>query len=222
MSDVTVEAEAAIFTVALKGDAGSIEVNASDFSDAVYKAVFQAGLDAIFAKANGATKALAGITKLEGAELEKRKAEVLECATKTHDQLKSGIVPGARKAKTSGAVNTEAMRLAKGMVRDLIRSSGQKVGAYSAKELTAAAKVVLERNPHLVALAEKNLAERATEAKGSKALNLEGLFGSKALSEDVKAKPKAPPKRKEKGAPLSATQAGKAAPRQKPGSATAH
>ena len=181
-------------------------------------------MEAFANKANGATKALAGITKLEGKELVERQKEVLEAAEKTFQQLMDGIVPGAKKAKASGAVQTEAMRLAKNMVKDLIRNSGQKIGAYSAKELTAAAKVVLERNPHLTSLAEKNLAERVTEAKGSKALNLEGLFGEKAKSDEVKAKPKVAPKRKEKGekAPLSAKQAGMVAPKQKPTGATAH
>ncbi len=213
-----------IASIALKGEAGAIEINFSALPDATYQALLIAGAEAFLNKANGAAKSLAGITKLEGTELETRKKEVLEAAQKTHQQLVDGIVPGAKKAKASGAVSTEAMRLAKAMVKDLIRNSGQKIGAYSAKELTAAAKVVLERNPHLTQLAEKNLAERASDAKGSKALDLKGLFGAKADSDEVKAKPKAPPKRKEKGekAPLSAKQAGMAAPRQKPGGATAH
>src|SRR6202035_3347651 len=182
MTDVTVEtgvemsadelAASKIFEVKLKGYAGSVTINTDDLGNDVYRAIFQLGLDALYAKANGATKALAGITKLEGKALEDRKAEVKKAADKTTEQLVSGIIPGAKAPKASGAVNTEALRLAKNMVRDLIKSSGQKVGAYSAKELTAAAKVVFERNPHLVKLAEKNLAERATEAKGSKALDL--------------------------------------------------
>jgi hypothetical protein len=233
MTDLTVETgEAAqasageTFVIALKGDSGQIEINTAIHlaDDNVYKAVMQAGLEAIFGKANGAAKILAGITKLEGTELEKRKQEVREAAAKTLDQLTQGIIPGAKRAKASGAEATEAMRLAKNMVKDLIRNSGQKIGAYTAKELTAAAKVVLERNPHLMDLAKKNLAERATEAKGTKALDLSGLFGSKATSDEVKAKPKVAPTRKPKGdkAPLSAKQAGMAAPRQKPSQATAH
>lgn len=230
MTDVTVEpsepvAVAADFiaTVSLKGDAGDIQVNVSALDDNVYKAVIQAGLDAIFAKANGAAKILAGITKLEGTELDKRKTEVREAAAKTLDQLTQGIIPGAKRAKTSGAEATEAMRLAKNMVKDLIRNSGQKIGAYSAKELTAAAKVVLERNPSLLDLAKKNLADRAVEAKGTKALDLTGLFGTKATSDEVKAKPKVAPTRKKKGDPISAKQAGMAAPRAKPGTGqTAH
>ena len=212
-----------IANIVLKGEAGSIEINFSALPDITYQALLVAGAEAFLNKANGAAKSLAGITKLEGPELEARKKEVLEAAEKTASQLREGIVPGAKKAKSSGAVSTEAMRLAKNMVKDLIRNSGQKIGAYTAKELTAAAKVVLERNPALIQLAEKNLSERATEAKGSKALDLKGLFGAKADSEEVKAKPKVAPKRKKgEGAPLSAKQAGMAAPRQKPGTATAH
>ena len=228
MTDTTVELEEKadfISSIALKGNAGEVEINFSQLPDATYQAILIAGAQAFLNQANGAAKKLAGITKLEGKELEDRKAEVRKAAEQTVQQLQDGIIPGARKAKSSGAVNTEALRLAKNMVRDLIKSSGQKVGAYTAKELTAAAKVVLERNPHLIALAEKNLAERATEAKGSKALDLKGLFGAKAESEEVKAKPKVAPKRKGAAdkAPLSAKQAGMAAPRQKPGAgATAH
>lgn len=229
MTDVTVEGGSPVPTdfiasIALKGDAGAVEINFSALPDVTYQAMLIAGAEAFLNKANGAAKALAGITKLEGKELEARQKEVREAAEKTVQQLQDGIIPGAKKAKTSGAEATEAMRLAKNMVKDLIRNSGQKIGAYSAKELTAAAKVVLERNPHLLELAKKNLAERATEAKGSKALDLKGLFGAKAESDEVKAKPKVVPKRKEKGekAPLSAKQAGLVAPKQKPSSATAH
>jgi len=230
MTDVTVETSGAeapadfIAQIALKGEAGAIEINFTALPDQTYQALLIAGAEAFLNKANGAAKCLAGITKLEGKELEDRKKEVLKAAEQTAQQLREGIVPGAKKAKASGAVSTEAMRLAKNMVKDLIRNSGQKIGAYSAKELTAAAKTVLERNPALIQLAEKNLAERATEAKGTSALNLKGLFGAKADSDEVKAKPKAPPKRKGTGdkAPLSAKQAGMAAPRQKPSGATAH
>ncbi len=213
------------FNPVIKATVAGIEFNLGaslDLSDGILEAILIEGFTSLAKKANGAVKALAGITKLKGEELEDRKKVIMEAVEKTIQQLKDGIVPGRKVARASGAVNVEAMRLAKAMVKDLIRNSGQKIGAYSAKEQTAAAKVVLERNPHLMQLAEKNLSERASDAKGSKALDLKGLFGAKADSEEVKAKPKAPPKRKEKGTPISAKQAGMAAPRQKPGSATAH
>src|SRR6266702_3349299 len=167
MTDVTVEQGAEtpapdfIASIALKGEAGSIEINFSALPDQTYQALLIAGAEAFLNKANGAAKSLAGITKLEGKELEDRKKAVLAAAEQTASQLREGIVPGAKKAKASGAVSTEAIRLAKNMVKDLIRNSGQKIGAYSPKELTAAAKTVLERNPALIQLAEKNLAEYA-------------------------------------------------------------
>jgi hypothetical protein len=226
---VTVESEPEfdprkIYKIVLKGEAGELTINSDEITDDnTYRAIFQLGLDTLCAKANGAAKSLAGITKLEGKELEDRKAEVLKAAEKTLAQLRDGIVPGAKKAKASGAEQTEAMRLAKNMFKDLIRSSGQKVGAYSAKEHTAAAKIILERNPHLMELARKNLAERVSEAKGTKGLDLFALVGDKANSDEVKAKPKVPPKKKGDKAPLSAKQAGMAAPRQKPAAGhTAH
>ena len=224
INELTADAETAVpntvFEVPLKGGCGTFTIETGSLSDEVMQAVFLAGLTHFFNSANGATKALAGITKLEGAELEARKAEVHKACQKTKEQLEAGQVPGkAKVAKASGAVQTEAMRLAKNIIKDLIKSNGQKVGAYKPKEITEAAKIYLERNrATIIKLAEKNLAERAEEAKGTKGLDLKGLFGAKADSEEVKAKPKVAPKRKAKGEgePLSAAQAGKAAPRAKP------
>lgn len=234
MTDVTVNeaAEAAprqdiVVTITLPGDV-QITVNCSQLEDSPYVAILAAGCEAILRKANGMAKLLAGITKLGGQALEERVAKITEAANKTHEQLKAGQVPTARAkaVKTSGAEQVEAMRLAKNMLKDLIKASGQKVGAYSAKEQTAAAKAILERTPKLYELARKNLADRAAEAQGVDALNLKALFGAKADSEEVKAKPKAPPKKAKKGEEkptLSAKQAGMVAPRQKPGThATQH
>lgn len=215
------------FTIALKGDAGNITINtAIDLADDnVYKAVMQAGLEAIFNKANGMAKIIAGVTKLEGAELEKRKAEIIEAAGKTKDQLTAGVVPGAKRVKTSGAEGTEALRIAKNIIKDLLRNQGLKQSAFTAKQLTEAAKAVLAKQPHIMDLARKNLAERATEAQGTKQLDLSTLLGDKVNDPASKAKPKVAPTRKgtKKGDPISAKQAGMAAPRAKPGTGqTAH
>ena len=221
---VVEQAPSTIFQVALKGDCGTIEVDASRFNDEVYKAIFTAGLEAIINKV-GMSKLMPGITKLEGEERTKRTEDIRKVAEKTVEAMYAGSVKGATKAKkASGAVETEALRLAKNMAKDVIRANGQKVGAYSAKEITAFAKVVLDRNrASLVAAAEKNLEERAGAASSLKMPGLTEIFGEKATSEAVKAKPRVPPKRKEKAdkAPLSAAQAGKVAPRQKPAH-TAH
>jgi hypothetical protein len=221
MTDVSEsEATPRNFTVTLKGGCGTIEVNASQFSDEVYEAVFLAGLESIINK-QGMSKLLPGITKLEGEEKEQRTQEVRETAEKTVQAMYAGSIKGAVKTKkASSAVETEALRLAKNMAKDIIRDNGQKVGAYSAKEHTVFAKAVLERNrASLIATAEKNLKERSEGAKALTMPTLKEVFGAKADSEEVKAKPKVTPKRKGKDevkAPLSAAQAGKVTPRQKP------
>jgi hypothetical protein len=227
MTELQVEgaAPSPIFTVTLKGDCGTMEIDASKFTDEVYRAIFTEGLNAIVNKV-GMSKIMPGITKLEGEDRVKRTAEVREVAEKTVKALYAGSIKGATKAKkSSGAVETEALRLAKNMAKDVIRANGQKVGAYSAKEQTSFAKVILERNrASLIAAAEKNLLERAGAAESLKMPGLEEIFGAKATSEEVKAKPKVPPKRKagEDKAPISAAQASKVAPRKKPGQPAHH
>jgi hypothetical protein len=226
MTDVTVEQDEGdvVIEFSLKGDSGQRKVNWSQLSDEVKIKLAQLALETITAKANGAVKAIAGVTKLEGKALEDRQAEIRKAADATIKQLEDGVYPGAKKVKVSGAVQTEALRIIKNVVKDQVRSSGQKVGAYTAKEYTAAAKAIFEQqSARYLALAQKALDERAADAKGQTSKSLVDLFGEKANSEEVKAKPKVAPKRKEKGAPLSAKQAGMAAPRQKPGTQhTAH
>src|ERR1700757_851307 len=171
MTDVSEgEATARMFVVTLKGDCGTIEVNASQFSDEVYEAVFLAGLESIINK-QGMSKLLPGITKLEGEEKAKRTQEVRDQAEKTVQAMYAGSVKGAVKTKkASNAVETEALRLAKNIAKVIIRANGQKINAYSAKEQTQFAKVILERNrASLIATAEKNLEERT---EGAKALQM--------------------------------------------------
>lgn len=210
--------------IALKGDCGSVQVRVGDLPDEMYKLVMAEGLKAVI-NSVGMSKIMPGVTKLEGKAKEERVAAILAQAQENVEALYKGTInKKGRKAKASGAVQTEAMRLAKMLVKDHIRNSGQKIGAYTAKEITAAAKTVLEGNPRLIQQAEANLAERAQEAKKTGGLDLVGLFGDKAKSDAVKAKPKTPPKPKAKGekAPLSAKQASLVAPRQKPAHTTAH
>ena len=216
-----------IETIQLKGDCGSVEVRVGDLPDDVYKAVMAEGLKSII-NSVGMSKIMPGVTKLEGKAKEERVAAILKQAAENVEALYKGTInKKGRKAKTSGAEHTEAMRLAKMLVKDHIREKGQKIGAYTAKEITEAAKKVLEGNPRLLEQAKANLAKRAEEAKSTGGLDLVGLFGEKAKSDEVKAKPKVPPKpRAKKGEakePISAKQASMVAPRQKPtAGATAH
>ncbi len=201
MTDVTVEqnetgnAEEVFktFVIPLKGGCGHVTLEDADAVPLeMYRYIFQQGLEAIV-NSVGMSKLLPGITKLEGTDAEKAKDAVRKQArANVQDLLKGQIkLKGARSAvKVDGAVQTEALRMAKEMVKDLIRANNQKIGAYKASEITASAKIVLEANPDLIKKAEANLAERAGAAKTTKALDLKAMFGAKAESEEVKAKPK--------------------------------
>lgn len=220
MSDTTVEqgtteAVSKILTIEVRAKCGTVDIDPEKIGNEMYEYIFKAGLDAVINKV-GMSKIATGITKLSGAEADKAKAAVLKQAQENVEAIYAGTLKGARaKSKVSGAVQTEAMRLAKAQVKQLLRDNGYKIGAFDAKELTAYAKSVLEANPDLLKKAEANLAERA--AMPVKGINLSTLLGAHAGDESMKAKPKVPPKPKAKGQTLSAKQAGLVAPRAKPG-----
>jgi len=220
----TTEAASVILKIKLKGGVGEVEVDASKIVDMdVYQYIFQVGLETIINKV-GMSKIAAGITKVSEADKPKRTAEIVEQAQKTVQAMYDGNLKGAKAtSKRTGAVQTEAMRLAKALVKDTLRSNGYKISAFNAKELTAFAKDVLAGNADLYKRAEENLKARAElPVKG---LNVATMLGERAGDEALKAKPKVPPKAKAKdGAKevLSAAQAGKVQPRAKPAGATAH
>lgn len=116
---------------------------------------------------------------------------------------------GKTKAKGAGALNTEAMRLAKNLVKDAMKAKKIKISTVKAADITAAAKVVLEgeQGPAILEMAKQNLAEReATKLT---------VDISTLVVADPKLVAKAEAEKKSK--PLSAKQAGKTAPRAKKG-----
>lgn len=223
MTDAVASEASVTLKIKLKGGVGEVEVDSAKIVDMdVYQYIFQVGLETIINKI-GMSKIAAGITKATGEDLAKRKSEIVEQAQKTIQAMYDGDLKGAKAtSKRTGAVQTEAMRLAKALVKDTLRSNGYKISAFDAKELTAFAKEVLAGNPDLYKRAEENLKQRAElPVKG---LNVAAMLGERSSDETLKAKPKVPPKPKGKAkdAVLSAAQAGKVAPRQKPAGATAH
>ncbi len=210
--------------VKLKGGVGTVVVDPDMILDLeIFRYIFAVGLETIVNKV-GMSKIAVGITKAEGEDKVRRTAEIVEQAQRTVQAMYDGNLKGAKAtSKRTGATQTEAMRLAKALVKDTLRSNGYKISAFDAKELTAFAKEVLSGNPDLYKRAEENLKARAELP--IKGLNVAAMLGDKAGDESLKAKPKVPPKPRAKGeakATLSATQAGKVAPRQKPVGATAH
>src|SRR3546814_3687824 len=76
------------------------------------------------------------------------------------------ITGAAKVKKASGAVMTEAMRLARNLVKDAMKANKIKISTVKASEITKAAKALIEADASILATAESNLkAREATPMK---------------------------------------------------------
>lgn len=197
MTDASAEGTSGvILKISLKGG-GEVEVDTGKITNMdTYQEIFVEGLKSMINRI-GMSKIASGITKLDGAEKDKALAAIADQAQKTVQAIYDGNIKSAKGGtKRSGAVQTEAMRLAKALVKDTLRKNGYKIGAFDAKEITAFAKDVLADNASIYTKAEENLASRA--AMPVKGLSVASMLGEKANDETLKAKPKVPPKPKAK------------------------
>lgn len=82
----------------------------------------------------------------EGPEREKASKAAMEIAEANMANLRKGEIRKAAgaKSKISGAVKTEAMRMARALIKDALRADGKKVSLIPAKEITALAHEYLE------------------------------------------------------------------------------
>lgn len=200
------EAPSSMMSFALKNGAGEVEVDTSKLPDAVYREALMQGLKAI------AERAMSKITKTEYPDEAERRAAIKAKAEKNIQDMYTGdvkITGVAKVKKVSGAVMTEAMRLARNLVKDAIKANSIKISHVKASEITSAAKALLEQDPSILVTAEANLAAR--EASPAK-IDIKSLIKvDPALV--AKAEKKAAEAKAAK--PLSAKQAGKVAPRAK-------
>lgn len=154
---------------------------------------------------NARMSKLAAPSKLEGEAYEANKEAALEKAQENLAALREGkLVKKAAGAKAAGvdrAVMTEAVRLAKDVVKNEIRKAGMKISHVPAKDITAAAKVQVDSNPQFIIDAKAALAERA---KISSVVDIKSI-----ISESPKLIAEAEAKKAERKAQLSAKQAGK-------------
>lgn len=193
----------------------SVDIDFNALPDDVYKEMLYLGAKE-YINSVKMSKIGAGLTKLSGTELEKAQAAVVAQAKANAEAMATGKdfkFHGEAKGatKVSGAVQTEAMRLAKNIVKDLMKKAGLKISHTPASEITAAAKEVLRQMPDLIATAEANLKARAeTPVKG---IDIKSLVHADPA---LVAKADAAKAAKKKDAPLSAKQAGLVAPKQKP------
>ena len=170
------------------------------FSTDVYAEIITQGLKAVLNR---------GMSKIEtkdlvGEQLEAAKSAAMAKAEENLESLKAGKVrktKAASASKVAGAVMTEAKRLARIAVKDLLKAAGKKVSHYSAAEITKAAVQLIESDAKFLEEAQFNLDVRA-KANVSTVLNLD------SIPVDTKKIAKAEKDKAEKAAQLSAKQAG--------------
>jgi hypothetical protein len=200
-------------TFALKNGAGEVSVDTGLLPEGVYHEALMQGLKVI------AERAMSKITKEAYPDEAQRKAAIKAKAEANIEDMYAGktkITGEAKVKKASGAVMTEAMRLARNLVKDAMKANKIKISHVKASEITAAAKALLESDASILATAEANL--KAREATPIK-IDIKSLIHTDptlvAKDEAKKAEAKA-------SKPLSAKQAGKVAPRAKGSKPTAH
>ncbi len=199
-----------VFKIPLKGG-GELEVQADiigKLGDTSYDEILFLGLKAALSK--GLDKAVGVVKGLSADQLEVAKAKGVEKAKANLEALISGTAKTSKKkaVKTDRALQSEALRIAREMVRNGLIAAGEKVSYRPLSEITLAAKALIEANPTILEMAQANMDAAANATKAV----------SEKLAEIVKTvKPsdkliKAAAEKKAKAAadkPLSAKQAGK-------------
>jgi len=193
------------------GTVVNIAICLDDVPDEVYKEALYQGFKTIMNR--GMSKITTSTTKNK-TEL---RTLAMEAAETNLENIYEGKVriTGGKAKKAKGAINTEAMRLARNVVKDEIKRAGGKISHYDASEITKAARALVEADPSFVEQAEKNLAERAkvVEAVASK-IDLSKIA--------VSAKKVAAAAAKKKEGTLSAKQAGMLQMKSKPATHATH
>lgn len=195
-----------VISFALKNGAGNVDVDTGLLPDDVYAEALMQGLKLL------AERGMSKLTKEAYPDEAERKAAIKAKAEANVQDMYAGktkITGQVKVKKASGAVMTEAMRLARNLVKDAMKANKIKISHVKASEITAAAKQLLDADPSILVTAEANLATReATPIK----INIAALIKEDptlvAKDEARKAEAKA-------SKPLSAKQAGKVAPRAK-------
>jgi len=213
MSDVDqANAETVVMEIPITKAKRSLKVTPSMLSDPMFQEIIFRGL----AEVLNAGMSKITVKDLEGAELSNAQDAAF---AKAEENLKTlmdskvkhkGARGAASKSKVSREVTTEAMRLARDIIKDQIRADGGKPSHYKASDVSKWAKELLEADASYYTQAEATIEARKTKPV---AISLAGLKPDATLvakAEEKKAKPKT-------SGQLSAKQAGKTAPpRSKP------
>jgi len=200
-----------LYVVAVSKADTIFNVDSSKLSDELYREAVLLGLKAMM------ERGLAKFTKNNTNGAEELTAKAAAAANENYNDLMAGTYKltakkGAKKSTMSTEVRTEAMRIAKNIVKDQIKASKQKISHFAAKDITAAAKQVLEAMPQIVEQAKANIAARGS-IEGAAAINIGSLIKADPKQVERAEKEKAERKADRQ---LSAKQAGKVKPRSKP------
>ena len=178
----------------------------------MYRMALEEGLKVMLNKKMSKIASLKGLSeseKIASIEAAMSKAEA-NLADVRSGKMKKGRAAASDDAKIDAKTKTEAMRMARELVKDALKANKVKISHVKASEITAAAKEVLEADPSIYDKAKANLEARANIKP---TLNIAALvhIDPKLVAKDeadkaTKAAAKA-------NAPLSAKQAGKVAPR---------
>jgi hypothetical protein len=147
-----------------KAKGATLEVDLDKLSDEVLREVYLQGLKVLLNR--GASK----VTKAAIPDAEELKAEALVIANKQLEAVYEGAIrfTGGKAKRASGAVMTEARRLAKALVKDELKRQGHKISHFEPSDITKAANALLEtdQGKEIIAQAEVNLAERSKTPVG--------------------------------------------------------
>lgn len=137
----------------------------NDFSPEVFAAIIEKGMQALLGSAM--TKIVfTGLKEGSPQYVEMQQAAMTK-ALENLERLKAGTVKAGRSRKSkgvSGAVMTEARRLARALVKEEMKRQKIKVSLVEASEITKLANALIEQNPELIEEATANLAKRDAEA----------------------------------------------------------
>lgn len=155
---------------------GFIEIDTSDgvLPDAVYQEALVQGLKVLLNR--GMTK----ITKETYPVPAELQAAAMAKATETYAAMKAGKIRivGVKSSdgKVSGAVMTEARRLARNLVKDAMKREGIKVSYVEASEITKAANALIAADPEIIEQAKAEIAARdAQKEKVTTAIDIKSI-----------------------------------------------
>src|ERR1017187_5729515 len=153
------EATITVVNVPITKGKTTMAVTLADIPDDVYQEALLQGLKVLLNR--GASK----ITKETYPQAEELKAAALAKAQEQLELVQTSKIKftgGKKKSGATGAVMTEARRLAKALVKDELKRAGIKISHVEASEITKAANLYLEseKGALLVEQAMANLADR--------------------------------------------------------------